>query len=279
MGTFMMRKASLILVVISVGFLGGATAKDAPKAATNPEKKIDFEAADKAAQVETHRSLEKFDSSKKKTKSRYFKRAMADANLVIQGRVVEKRFGKSEGSNGLKGLPLTFVDFEVLDVIKGTYDGDIFTLRHLGGKMSNGTWAVPTHIHHYNVGDEEIVFISNNGDTMEPTLGRMRVFDGLVYSASGHQLVEDDEGNALVSSNKINSETVASIQLGDVRIPAENNVPQEHSDMSCNDQNSSSCRPLGISRVKSLLREEMDTLKMPLKSEVSANDKIHRKFK
>ncbi len=152
-------------------------------------------------------------ASKEKIENKFIELA-SEANLIFHGTVIKIEYSFSDDNNYFKGTPLTFVTFELKQLIRGKKDLKLFTVRHTGGpgKIS-GDFVIPSHVNHYNVGDEEIVFVKDNGYVHDPVIQRVSVLDGSVYLPSGFQIDLDSDGS-LGISEKNENERFKKIKIG-----------------------------------------------------------------
>ncbi len=101
-----------------------------------------------------------------------------DAQLIFEGRVVGTRVEQVPGSRAIH----TWVRFEVLDVIKGSYSEPVIELSFLGGTRGDLT---------VKVSDMQIPAMGEHGIYFVEDTGR-RLVNPLVGWAQGHFLVKYD---------------------------------------------------------------------------------------
>ncbi len=101
-----------------------------------------------------------------------------DAQLIFEGRVVGTRVEQAPGSRAIH----TWVRFEVLDVIKGSYSEPVIELSFLGGTRGDLT---------VKVSDMQIPAMGEHGIYFVEDTGR-RLVNPLVGWAQGHFLVKYD---------------------------------------------------------------------------------------
>lgn len=123
----------------------------------------------------------------------------SEANLVFQGTVVNIDYRQSQAEGEQEALPHTFVTFEVDEVLYGKAPRGRFTLRLFGGSSDDGTIIMMGGAPHFDLGDEDIIFVAGNGTSECPLIGcdngRFRLFDNHVYNEYGQAIIEDDKGN------------------------------------------------------------------------------------
>ena len=101
-----------------------------------------------------------------------------DAQLIFEGRVIGARIEQAPGTRTIH----TWVRFEVLDVIKGSYDKPVIELSFLGGTRGDLT---------VKVSDMQIPAMGEHGIYFVEDTGR-RLVNPLVGWAQGHFLVQYD---------------------------------------------------------------------------------------
>ena len=99
--------------------------------------------------------------------------------LIFEGRVTQKETRRPP--NG--GQIHTYVTFEILDIIKGNYDGDTIVLSFLGGTLPNGKGLRVSGMVIPEIGEEGIYFVNS--------LARTQVHPFYGW-AQGHLLVKPD---------------------------------------------------------------------------------------
>jgi len=140
------------------------------------------------------------------------------------------------------------------------------------------------YVTHFNVGDEDIVSLNGNGAFMDPVIGRIRILDDDVFTASGHRLIKDRHNALHVSAEKANHRTIKVIEIDDIEYPSINNLPEETADVdsigaACEKARSTDCKSIDAGEIKKILKQKCkDILKFSRKVEESANPDKHRKF-
>ncbi len=142
----------------------------------------------------------------------------ADANLVFRGTVVEVDYRESSVKGNERPLPYTFVTFEVEEVLHGDVNRKQFTLRFLGGMTEKGEFMMTSSLPKFNVGDQDLVFVKDNGvaecPLVECTKGRFRILNGVMYTEDGQQIVQDEKGS-IVAGKTEELEALKSFRIGD----------------------------------------------------------------
>ncbi len=116
-----------------------------------------------------------------------------EADAIVSGRVaqVESKYSPDKEI-------FTFVTFDQLEVLGGSYTGSSLTLRFLGGKIDNDISQVvgsPT----FAVDDKVVLFVHGNGRYMVPLVGWTQgVFRIGEDAATGQLAVRDHEGNRVL---------------------------------------------------------------------------------
>lgn len=113
----------------------------------------------------------------------------ASSAAVIHGKVKKVSYRLSAaGANGGGSVPYTFVTYGITSVLQGASDTEM-TLRFIGGPDGQGGFMVVEGVPIMQVGDEDILFVSGNGESgcalVMCEFGRFRVHKGAVYEAHG----------------------------------------------------------------------------------------------
>lgn len=143
------------------------------------------------------------------------------SNVIFHGVVKEIRYGFAADDGGkFADSPITFVTFDVIEVLRGPGNLRTFTVRHTGGPYrKRGSFLIPTHINHFKVGNEELIGIKENGIVHEPVTFRVSVLEGITYHASGSQLSIGPDGNVSLGA-KSSSSRFSSVRVGDMDFSA-----------------------------------------------------------
>ncbi len=119
---------------------------------------------------------------------------LIQADLIVQTTVLDVSHRNSDiSSQDHVRLPHTFVTLRIEQVLKGTRKpGESITLRFLGGPDGNGRRLFVPGIPQFIAGDQDILFIRDNGAAASPLVGseqgRLRIVRGEVYDAFGREL-------------------------------------------------------------------------------------------
>lgn len=139
--------------------------------------------------------------------------------FVFRGRAIDVKYRNLTTATGT--MPHTFVTYRVDDVISGA-PPPLVTLRFIGGPDGTGGFLEVTGVPLFQAGDEDILFVSNNGmDTeadnscalVECELGRYRVVNGSVYEGHGSPVVS-------IEGNRILTDGIGPPDVMDFTIPA-----------------------------------------------------------
>ena len=118
-----------------------------------------------------------------------FDEVVGTADLVFEGRVVSVE-ARATGPRSIH----TFVEFEILDVLKGEYTGARIELSYLGGRVGNRQLEV-SDMQLPEAGETGVYFVESSGTP------QVRQLHPLVGWSQGHYLiVQDSNGRAHVQS-------------------------------------------------------------------------------
>jgi hypothetical protein len=146
---------------------------------------------------------------------------VSESDLVFHGTVVEIEYAPSAPVKGEpRGIPHTFVTYQVEGVLHGSADGEEVTLRFLGGLEADGTYSTVSVTPQFDIGDQDVLFVRGNGESGCPLVadsrGRLRIIAGQVYTDTGRAVALDAEGTILpgqrhaleeVATTTVNGET------------------------------------------------------------------------
>jgi hypothetical protein len=121
------------------------------------------------------------------------------ANVIVRGKVVAVKYRNSAGGrNGSRGVPYTFVTYAVSSVLQGANPGKTLTLRFVGGADGRGSFVDAEGVPHFQVGEEDILFVVGNGERGCPLVmcefGRFRILNDTMYEAHGAPVVSVGNG-------------------------------------------------------------------------------------
>ena len=123
------------------------------------------------------------------------------ADVVFQGTVVDINYRDSEAEKNQPALPHTFITYSIEDVLYGDVAGKTLTLRFIGGPTKEGGSMMSNQTPKFNIGDQDILFVRDNGVAECPLVecanGRFRVVENKMFNEYGQQIVEDNN-NKLV---------------------------------------------------------------------------------
>ncbi len=144
-------------------------------------------------------------------------RLVGGSKLVVHGRTSKVEYRMSQpGTNGQPAVPYTIVTVDVLDSARGTPPGRSITLRFIGGPDGRGGFVVASNVPVFQVGDEDILFVQDNGETTCPLVGcidgRFRVLGGVVHDGRGSPV-------RAIRDDRILSEGAAPLELRRIRYP------------------------------------------------------------
>jgi hypothetical protein len=114
------------------------------------------------------------------------------ADLVFRGVVqgIQYRLSQPDGPEGTR-VPYTFVTYRVDEVLRGENPGGQVTLRFIGGLHEETMrYMSASTVPRFDLGDEDILFVTGNGERLCPLVGeqrgRLRIVGGQVYTEDGH---------------------------------------------------------------------------------------------
>lgn len=136
-----------------------------------------------------------------------FDQLVDQAEVIFQGTVT--KVNSEWVGEGAERHIATFVTFSVKDALKGT-PGKSFTLRTFGGTVDGETMMIgdaPT----FNVGDEDILFVENNGSQVVPLVGIMHGQFHVRKDASGREMVTTNEDQPLTDVSRLGHDQAAAV--------------------------------------------------------------------
>lgn len=151
-----------------------------------------------------------------------------NADLVLHGKVTAVDYRNSSSTTGSGSMPHTFVTYTVSEILAGNYTAPTITLRFMGGlDKTNGMFTSGSDMPAFDMGDEDILFVSGNGASFCPLVdcsdGRFRVISGGLQDEEGHELHSSD-GDKLIKGNRkpskiVDEQYVNGVTLGIKEIP------------------------------------------------------------
>ena len=122
-----------------------------------------------------------------------FDELVNQAEVIFQGNVINL---KSEWvGEGAQRHIMSYVTFKVEDTLKGD-PGQSYTIRMLGGTVNGETMGV-SDAPKFAVGDEDILFVQNNGSQFIPLVGIMHGRFHVRTNEANQQIVTDNEDQPL----------------------------------------------------------------------------------
>jgi hypothetical protein len=122
-----------------------------------------------------------------------FDELIKEAEGIVAGRVVA-----TESQYSPQKDIYTFVTFDRLEILAGSYQDSTLILRFKGGQVGNDILHVDG-CPEFKVNDRVVLFVSGNGRYMVPLVGWTQgVFRIVQDAATGQQLVNDYEGNRVL---------------------------------------------------------------------------------
>lgn len=151
-----------------------------------------------------------------------------DSELVFRGKTLNVQYAQSaKVGNEHEPIPHTFVTFEILEVFKGGNKvNSKLTLRIVGGKRKDGKILDVSSIPLFDLGDDDVLFVKNNGISYCPFSrckdGRFRIIKGRVYTEDGDLLMKGEAGKieigAYVKLNEVTTHYVGNIKLSNLEV-------------------------------------------------------------
>jgi len=122
-----------------------------------------------------------------------FDELVNQAEVIFQGNVINV---KSEWvGEGAQRHIMSYVTFKVEEALKGD-PGQSYTIRMLGGTVDGETMGV-SDAPKFAVGDEDILFVQNNGNQFIPLVGIMHGRFHVRTNEANQQIVTDNEEQPL----------------------------------------------------------------------------------
>jgi hypothetical protein len=128
-----------------------------------------------------------------------FDELVDQADTIFHGQVTQV---KSEWvGEGAQRHIMSYVTFKVADSLKGNA-GSSYTIRMLGGTVDGETMGV-TDAPRFAMGDEDILFVQNNGSQFIPLVGIMHGRFHVQKGEAGQDLVVDHDGAPVRSLERL----------------------------------------------------------------------------
>lgn len=96
-----------------------------------------------------------------------FNELVQQAELIFQGTVTDVR-SVWEGEGGQRHIS-SYVTFQIQDTLKGV-PGGTYTIKMLGGTVGEDSFVI-TDAPKFQVGDNDVLFVENNGQQFVPLVG------------------------------------------------------------------------------------------------------------
>lgn len=117
------------------------------------------------------------------------------AEMILQGTVTEVQ--PQWTGEGAQRHIVTYVTFQVEEALKGTPGGK-YTIRMFGGEIAGEGMAI-ADAPQFHVGDQEIVFIENNGSQLIPLVGMMFGRFHVRQNEAGQEIVTTNENEPVTN--------------------------------------------------------------------------------
>lgn len=152
-----------------------------------------------------------------------FQALTEQADMVFQGKVTKIEYKNSATTDGTKGSPYTFVTYQISQVIAGSYSDPTITLRFLGGDdPSTGTFLEVTESPLFDVGDEDILYVSGNGASECPLVGcaqgRLRIINGSLQDDEGREILAPTNMSSYIKGERKPSAAVDTAMIGNIKV-------------------------------------------------------------
>lgn len=129
---------------------------------------------------------------------RRLRNSLANSDAVVYGIVSDVQYRMSEKGESGESLPHKFVTYKIRKVISGEKIDEQVTLRFIGGPDGRGNFLEVTGVPAFQVGQQDVLFIQNNGKDDCPLVncgyGRFQVYENQVYNSHGIPVVGIKEG-------------------------------------------------------------------------------------
>lgn len=123
---------------------------------------------------------------------------VAKSDLVFVGNVIDVAYASSQGRDNARGVPHTFVTYEVERVLQGQADSKEVTLRFIGGRGEKSAFLAVSGQPMFDLGDRDVLMVAGNGTSGCPLVncadGRYRLIQDMVFSEEGQAIEADGHG-------------------------------------------------------------------------------------
>jgi hypothetical protein len=122
-----------------------------------------------------------------------FDQLVEQAQVIFQGKVT--KVNAEWIGEGAQRRIVSYVTFQVKDSLKGN-PGENYTIRMFGGTVDGETMGI-ADAPKFDVGDEDILFVENNGSQVVPLVGIMHGRFHVRRDESGSEVVTTNEEEPL----------------------------------------------------------------------------------
>lgn len=134
-----------------------------------------------------------------------FDQLVSQAEMVFQGRVTSVH---SEWvGEGAQRHIVSYVTFKIKDAVKGD-PGESYTIRMFGGTVDGESMGISGGPK-FTVGDDDILFVENNGSQVVPLVGIMHGRFRVKRDHSGQEVVTTNEGEPVRNVARLGREAAA----------------------------------------------------------------------
>jgi hypothetical protein len=128
-----------------------------------------------------------------------FDELVAQAEVIFQGQVtkVESQWA----GEGAERHIVSYITFKVEEALKGN-PGQNYTMRMLGGTVDGETMAV-SDAPKFKVGDDDILFVQNNGTQFIPLVGIMHGRFHVRHDQAGREIVTNNEEEPVTNLGRL----------------------------------------------------------------------------
>ncbi|HJT81189.1 MAG TPA: hypothetical protein VJ719_08330 [Chthoniobacterales bacterium] len=131
-----------------------------------------------------------------------FEQLVDQAQQIFQGRVTDVK-SQWIGEGDQRHI-VSYITFEVNDALKGA-PGRTFTMRAFGGTVDGETMIIGD-APKFEVGDEDILFVENNGSQVIPLVGLMYGRFHVRKDQTGKAMMTTNEGRPLRNVSRLGRE-------------------------------------------------------------------------
>jgi hypothetical protein len=140
-----------------------------------------------------------------------FDELVAQADVIFQGQVTNVQ--SQWVGEGAQRHIVSYITFKVEEALKGD-PGQTYTMRMLGGTVDGETMGV-SDAPKFKVGDDDILFVQNNGSQFIPLVGIMHGRFHVKRDQTGQEIVTNNEEEPvtnLARLGKLNEETASAAE-------------------------------------------------------------------